>query len=186
MIDKNTAKLTTFSQSDLKISRIASLLSISERKVTLFLLRPSKTTIEAVFRSSEKIIRNFVIDKKQNFRLPMPPIEETSTELQERLQKLQDQLTAIPEREEGIHDSLKASVLLDLGKAQIEAGNFDTALAHLQDSVDLTEENSLERAAANVEISVVHSELSQLEEAENAIHAAIQTYLLQEEKKRTT
>lgn len=113
----------------------------------------------------------------------MPPIEETSTELQERLQKLQDQLAAIPKTEEGIHDSLKASVLLDLGKAQIEAGNFDTALGHLGESVNLTNESSLERAAAQVEISTAYMGLSQLEEAENAIHTALQTYLLKQEKK---
>jgi len=110
------------------------------------------------------------------------PQEATSIEQQERLQSLQDQITAIPsiETEESI--SLKASLLLDLGKAQAEAEDFEAAAKSLQESLSLYTTENTEKAETHIELSIAYLGLSQLEEAEQEINAAIQIYLLQQDK----
>ena len=111
------------------------------------------------------------------------PKEDISIELQERLQSLQDHLAAIPSIETEESNALKASLLVDLGKAETEAGNFEAASKHLQEGLALQIDNSLEKASNHTELSNAYIGLAQLKEAEQEIDNAIQIYLLKQEKK---
>ena len=112
----------------------------------------------------------------------MPPKEDISIELQDRLQSLQSQISTIPsiETEESI--SLKSSLLLDLGKAQTEAEDFEAASKSYQESLSLHTIESVEKAETHIELSISYLGLSKLKEAEKEINAAIQIYLLKQEK----
>lgn len=113
----------------------------------------------------------------------MPPKEETSIELQERLQSLKDQISAIEEDEANVlsQNDLKASLLFELGKTEKEAGNLESALPHLEQSAELQEEESIEQAEVYLELSSTYLGLSKLSEAKNLATKAIETFNRQQE-----
>ncbi|MGB0931390.1 MAG: hypothetical protein ACPGVB_11470 [Chitinophagales bacterium] len=112
----------------------------------------------------------------------MPSKEETSIELQERLQSLKDQLTAIPESLATEHNTLKANLLLEIGKAENKAENFEDALEHLSEGLKIVGTYSSESAEFHLETSTPYSGLSKLEEAEKEINSAIQIFNMLQDK----
>ncbi len=107
--------------------------------------------------------------------------EETSIELQERLQSLRDQLASLSEPIEDAVKQTKANLLFELGKTEIEAGNFEAALPHLEESASLHEEESIHQAEVFFELSTAYLNLTKLDKAENYIKKSINTYNLIEE-----
>lgn len=112
----------------------------------------------------------------------MPSKEETSIERQEHLQSLKDELAAVPESVEKEHDPLRFKLLLEIGKIELKAENFEEALTNLKEAAEFISKYSSETAELHIELSTTYIGLSQLEEAEEEINAAIQIFNMLSDK----